>query len=114
MVGLPEARYPTPADKVEFQRRALEALRALPSVEDAAATLNIPWGINENDRLFTIVGRPAPRREDMPNANWIPSSPNYLALLRVPLVSGRMIEPADDRADAEQVALINCSTTQHY
>jgi putative ABC transport system permease protein len=114
MVGLPESRYSTPAAKLEFQRRTLEALRALPGVEDAAVTGNIPWGNNQSDRLYTIVGRPAPRREDMPDATWIPSSPNYLALLRVPLVSGRMIEPADDRADAEQVALINRSEARRH
>jgi len=114
MVGLPEARYPTPAAKAEFQRKTVEVLRGLPGVEDASSAQNIPWGNNENDRLFTIVGRPAPRREDMPDANWIPSSPNHVALLRVPLYAGRMLEPADDRPDGEPVALINRTAAQRY
>jgi putative ABC transport system permease protein len=114
MVGLPEAHYKTPAEKVEFQRKTVEALRALPGVEDAAAAQNIPWGNNENDRLFTIVGRAAPRREDMPDANWVPSTPTYPSLLRVPLVSGRFLETSDNRADAEPVALINRSAAHRY
>jgi putative ABC transport system permease protein len=114
MVGLPEARYKSHAQKIEFQRKTIEALRALPGVEDVAATQNIPWGNNENDRLFSIVGRPTPRREDMPDANWQPSTPNYPALLRIPLVSGRFLEAADNREDAEPVALINRSAARRY
>src|SRR5262249_24433920 len=114
MVGLPEARYKTPAEKIEFQRKTVEALRALPGVEDAAAVQNIPWGNNENDRLFTIVGRPTPRREEMPDGNWEPSTPNYPALLRVPLQSGRLLDTADNRQDADPVALINRSAARRY
>src|SRR5262245_10402893 len=107
MVGLPDARYQNHGEMLEFQRKAIEELRALPGAEDAAVAHNIPWGNNDSDRLFTIEGHPAPRREDMPDASWVPSTPNYLALLRVPVLQGRGLSDADNREDAEPVALVN-------
>jgi predicted permease len=114
-VSLPEASYGKPEQILDFQRRAVEALRAIPNVVDAAATDCIPWGCGEPEkRNFAVVGRPPSRPGEMPSLALIPAQANYLGLLGVPILEGRGLSPADDRPDAEPVGVVSRSFAQRH
>jgi putative ABC transport system permease protein len=106
-VALPEGRYKDREPIMEFQRRVLEALRAIPGVDDAAASSSVPWGQNNWRRSFNIEGRSSPRPEDVPAADYRTVSPGYLSLLRVPLRAGVPFTERDNRLEAQPVAIIS-------
>jgi len=112
-VSLPESRYDE-RKLTDFARRVVAELRAVPGAIDAAAVNNIPWGNFGWTRSFTVAGHPAPRPEDMPSADFRSVTPNYLALVRIPLRAGRTLTGADDRPDAAPVALISETAARRY
>ena len=93
----------------DFERRALDALRALPGVKAAATLSSFPLerGIN---MPMTIEGRPDASEGAV---EWRQVSPDYFAALGVPLVRGRAFLDADDAA-APRVAVVNAAFAQRY
>jgi putative ABC transport system permease protein len=108
-VSLPEAapRYAGPAEVLQFQRRALAELRAVPGVTDAAAASNIPWGDWGESRSVRIDAQSGVM-------DFRAVSPGYLGLLRVPTRAGAPLTAADDRPDAEPVALVSESAARRF
>ncbi|HSJ15836.1 MAG TPA: ABC transporter permease [Longimicrobiales bacterium] len=85
----------------QFQREALEQLRALPGVEQAAAVDWIPIGGENNYNDFYIEGR-----EPNENAGNVFATEGYLAAMSIPLLRGRDFAPSDTRG-APGVAIVN-------
>ena len=51
---MPEARFPTPASRLEFFRKIETRLGALPGVESVALTTGVPiWGYGNSRKIFT-------------------------------------------------------------
>jgi predicted permease len=114
-VDLLEARYAGKSERIiQFEQQALERLAALPGVEAASATNNIPWGNYGAGRSIAIAGRPEARPGETPTVEYRTVSPSYLPLLRVPLRAGRQLGPADDRPDAQPVVLVSAATVRRY
>jgi putative ABC transport system permease protein len=84
-----------------LQRALMERIRALPGVEQASMTSSVPLrGVD-----FTSVMRPlggGPRRA----ANMRPVDPEYFALMRIPLLAGRLFTAADDE-NGPRVAIVS-------
>jgi putative ABC transport system permease protein len=93
-VALPEKRYPDGASQSRFFRSLLERVRNLPGVSDAALTDNLPLH-RVSASNFSIAGRPDPPMNALPIADFASGSPNYLTLLRLPLLAGRGFTDAD-------------------
>lgn len=110
-IELPIARYDTDAGPA-FYARAVERLRALPGVEDAAFTSDLPWTGYDENTGFEIVGRP-PREDDDVEARYHFITAGYLRSSGVPLLAGRDVTPADTK-DAPMVILINNSAARKY
>ncbi|WP_221030404.1 ABC transporter permease [Actomonas aquatica] len=108
---LPEARYDTPDAITAFQDRALERLRALPGVNQAAFSTHPPFFSWSETRRFIVdrQERPAPGREPAAVVNV--TTPDYLATVQTPLLSGRDFA-LTDRADSTPVMLINADLAQ--
>ena len=102
------SRYPTAADRDAFYHRVLERVRALPGVENAGYTNFAPLVIKGGRSVTFIEGRPRPAQAEMFRtiAQDRGVSAGYFETLRVPLVSGRLIDASDTRA-APPVAVIN-------
>jgi putative ABC transport system permease protein len=104
---LPTTAYPTPESATQFYETIVEQLRAVPGVEQASVTLNLPlegvqWG--ESIRL--------PGAEGVLSVRVKPVDPWYFSTLEIPVESGRGIE---DRAhtDAQPVMVINQEVARH-
>ena len=71
-------------------RRVVERAEQIPGVESAAYASALPlWG--RQDMLFSIPGRPLQGRQFTGDVQWRIVSPRYFDVLRIPLLSGRVL-----------------------
>ena len=102
-ISLPDTRYPSAEAQIAFYRRAVDALRAIPGVQSAAASSTLPLSGNDMGIGFRIEGRQV-RDEDHTNAAYHAISPDYFATMGIRLLRGRMFSERDDeRAPAVMV-----------
>jgi putative ABC transport system permease protein len=87
----------------------IERLRALPGVQSVATAGQIPLGGNGDQWGFHIVGRPV--SPDNPSVERYSVTPDYFAVMRIPLIRGRLITEAD-RAGTERVMLLGERTAR--
>ncbi len=110
---LPDARYQEDSQVIDFYRRMLAEVRALPGVESAATVLTLPMHWNLRGTLrFAVEGR-STDLDQRPVAGYQIVSPDYFRTLRIPLLRGRLLSAAD-REDAPSVALINEAFAARY
>ena len=88
---------------------AVERLSALPGVQSAAAASQIPLAGNMDKYGFHVEGKMHANPEEDPSAERYCITPGFLETMRIPLLRGRDISPADT-ATAPQVLLIGEST----
>jgi putative ABC transport system permease protein len=100
------ARYKDDAPTWDFFARALEAVKAVPGVETAGWTSQLPLGGNWDRYGVQIEGKPLANPEEAPSAERYAVSPEYLQAMRIPLRRGRTIS-REDGAQAPPVVLIN-------
>jgi putative ABC transport system permease protein len=93
-LALPDARYADPSAQSGFYTRALERIRALPGVEGAGAVTGLPTQ-GGSTQPIAIEGRPVVQMSDQPEVAVRVATPGYLETLRIPLVRGRELRPAD-------------------
>ena len=105
-VSLPTAEY-TDLDQVRTFYRTLEGrIGALPGVEAVGSAYGSALAPGWTSGDVHVAGRPVPRPEEEVGATIRAVSPGFLETLRIPLVRGRLLEPADD-ASGPPVALVN-------
>jgi predicted permease len=110
-VELPPARYTRDASAA-FYARALERVGALPGVQDAAFTSDLPWTGYDENTGFEIVGRESARDEDV-EARYHFITPGYTRATGVPILAGRDLRVSDTK-DAPLVILLNESAARKY
>jgi putative ABC transport system permease protein len=96
---------------VAFQSRLLERARSLPGVRAAALAGQIPLGGNGDEWGFHIEGRMAANSAEDPSAERYSVTPDYFAVMGIPLRRGRLLNE-QDRADSVPVLLISESTAR--
>jgi predicted permease len=91
----------------------MERLVAIPGVESASVSVNIPLGNAGSGVNGLEFGGYTSQNEDdhRARADWV--GPRYLETLRLPLVHGREFSFADT-ADSQKVAVVNETTERHY
>ena len=94
-------QYNTTAKHVDYTRRALERLKAIPGIEGAAVTTNLPLGRWLN-LTVEVDGRPNSQRST--EIRMI--TPEYFDVLRMRLLRGRHFDE-NDTANAESVVIVN-------
>ncbi len=108
---LPESAYETRDAVLGFYRRLEEEVRGIPGVRAAAIVSQLPLTGPSWSSDFSVAGRdPSPGGMQVVHRE---VSPDYLEVMRIPLVQGRGIEPAD-RPGAENVVLINEALASRY
>jgi predicted permease len=105
-VGVPAARYGTPAQQAQFFNEVIARLEAQPQVSAAAAVIGLPMSGFNPRSPYSVGGRavlPLPQR---PIANLGIVSDDYFAAMRMSFAAGRAFT-ADDREGAPGVCIIN-------
>jgi putative ABC transport system permease protein len=106
-ISLPTNRYQWPEGVADFYRRLLPRVAALPGVQGAALAMPLPFSPNSINLPFVVPGRPAlnPAQRSISPARFV--SPDYFAVLGIPLVRGRLLQPADDLPGGAPVAVVS-------
>ncbi len=105
LLSLPPARYPA-AQVVATHDQIDEQLRALPGVSAVARISGLPLGPSENVLSFTRPDQPPPPPGRGPVALYRVVDAEYFQTLRIPLLAGRVFEPAD-REGAPRAVVIS-------
>jgi putative ABC transport system permease protein len=112
-MALPMAKYKEDQKAAAFYQQLLERIRALPGVQSAAATSNLPLGgTNQTDGIL-IEGRPAPPPGHINEVNYRVITPGYFQTMGVPVLAGRSVAE-QDAATAAPVILVNQATAKRY
>ena len=112
-LNLSEARYTEPDHQRAFQRDVLQRIGRLPGVVDVGTTQNAPFGFGGRGVEFHVRGRAQPTDAEIPRANWANVSPNYHALMGIPLARGRALERGDGEG-GRPVIVINETLARRY
>jgi putative ABC transport system permease protein len=97
-----------PERQKQFFKQLTERLAALPGVESAALTSNLPLAAErqEGKLTFTVEGQTADEQQRNPFVNDIRVSPNYFQAMNIPLVAGRALTEFDTTT-TERVGVIS-------
>ena len=88
-----------------FDRQVLERARALPAVEAAALTSNLPLSLNYNSSGVYLEGQPPAGSGSLPTCIPISVSPGFFETMRIPL-RGRDFAENEDKLES-RVAIVN-------
>lgn len=108
---VPAVRYDSAVTVVGFYDRLLARLRARPEVEAAAMASKVPLGPPSWSSQVAIEGEPA--RESGAQIIHREITPDYAAVLRLPLLQGRLIIDAD-RTGSPLVVLVNQAFVRRF
>ena len=112
-VSLPQTQYADPAKQVAFYASALQRLRALPGVSAVAAGIPVPFSGLGGSTSFAIEGREVGPGDPGPHGDVGYVSPDYFAVLKIPIRSGRVFTE-QDRQDAAPVMVIDETLARQY
>ena len=97
----------------QFYDQLLPALRALPGVTAVAAVASFP-GLGSSIQDIEIEGRPNPDPKQPPRASMIVQTPNYLAVIGLPLLQGRGFTETDGDPGKEVVVVSRAFAAIHW
>ena len=93
-LNLPPARYPDVESRASFLRAAVEQVSALPGVEAAGVSNQLPLGGEGGNNLIAAEGT-APPAMERPLADIRNVNPEYFQTMGIPLARGRTFAEAD-------------------
>jgi len=105
-------RYSNPEILNSFLREALRRVRAIPGVEFAAITTDLPVTHSSRPRVVNIEDRPDESGKGL-FVEVTSATPEYFKVLQASLVGGRYFTEADD-AGKQPVAIVDESTARTY
>ena len=94
-VSPPSLRYPEQPQVRALADRFLQAVRALPGVEAAGVTSNLPFGGDFSDSVIMAEGYQMTPGESIISPYQVTVTPGYMEALKVPLRSGRLFNDGD-------------------
>lgn len=97
-IALPEAKYQG-RRALDFHEELRRRLAALPQVEAAAYTNDLPF-LYDDEESFYVEGRPKPKPGEFPLAVEYVVSPGYFRAMRIRRLAGRVFTEQDSSSDA--------------
>jgi len=110
---LPESQYPSPASRVDFQRRLLEQVEGVPGLRSAATVDYLPFSGSASIVNFTIERHQPADPTAKPRAALRNVSASYFDVLSIPRADGRSFTAADETPDAN-VVIVNEAFARRY
>jgi len=111
-LSLDDARYRDEASFRTFVAKSVDAMRAIPGIEDAAVGLSVPYERGLNNGFRIVDGA-----EAATNLRYGSSlgyvTPGYFSTLHIPLLAGRRIQETDV-STSEPVVVVNASFAKRF
>jgi len=104
-VGLFEADYPEEADRVRFFEELHPRVAAIPGVQSAVVTSDLPGMFAPAPRI-EVEGQAYEAERDIPNARYTVTTPGHFGTFDVSLTQGRDLS-TQDRLEGLRVAVVN-------
>jgi putative ABC transport system permease protein len=105
-LSLPSRKYDNDRKRIDFFRKAVEDIRALPGVEAAGATNFLPFAGPHSGTLVEIEGRPKlPPGEELNTGSCV-TDLNYFDAMQLPLKSGRLFTE-QETTEMRHVVVVN-------
>jgi predicted permease len=112
-VYLPDTSYPDEPSGVRFVNALTSRIRSLPGVQGADEVRALPLAGSNGSIRFVVEGRPVAKgQEDECDING--DTPSYFSTMRIPLVSGRFFNSADDVAGKPEHVIVNRAFAKQY
>ncbi len=111
-VPMPENRYKTPAENINFWNQVLERVRALPGVESAGSADDLPLQGGSHQPI-AIEGRPVVPMAEQPEVDVRVISTGYLKSMRIPVLRGRDFNE-NDSLGRQDVILISEAMAKQF
>ncbi len=105
-ISLPRAAYADEVAVRTFAERALAAIRAVPGVESAGFTSQLPFSGDNNDSVILAEGYTMAPGESLISPKQSSVSDGYFETMKTPLVRGRYFDRRDT-ADATQTIIVD-------
>lgn len=102
-----------PSRCISFYRELLDRMQAIPGVNSVAVVNTLPLGGRVAKRSLEIENQPVPPGEAMPLFWMDVVTPDYLQVMKIPVVAGRGFTLADDSGNPP-VALITATTARRF
>jgi putative ABC transport system permease protein len=112
-ISVPVSRYAASRERAVLYQGMLDRIRALPGVEGAAATNDLPFSGSRTSTSFDIDGRP-PAAGEFRNSDYRTVSSGYFNVMRIPLLRGRSFTDADNRRETPRVVIVNEALQHRY
>jgi len=113
-VSLPRARYPEPAQKINFFKQLLTNIRQLPGVDSAGVGSGPPFAGIPAGTSFTIEGRAPVAASDEPVTGVRMVDQEYFKALRIPLLQGRGFTDREVENETHVVIINEAMVRQHF
>jgi macrolide transport system ATP-binding/permease protein len=110
-VMAPDNVYSKPEQKIALYHQILEKVSAMPGVQSAAVTSDLPLNCNCDTDWIRIPGKPFHGEHNEVLQRDV--SPQYMTVLKARLLRGRLFTEADD-ANHPQVTILNESMAKKY
>ena len=107
------AKFPAPAQEVNFFEQVLRRVRALPGVESAGVVDDIPLDNGGSHQPIAIEGHPVVPMAEQLEVDVRLISSGYMGALHIPILRGRDLSEADI-AGRQAVILISESMAQQF
>jgi len=111
-ISLPRSSYPNRQQRLAFIDRLMPKVAALPMLQSAALSDNLPLDTGRQGTNFKLEGQPERQgQENRTNVSIV--SPGYFRTMGIPLLQGREFS-ASDIEDSPGVVIINNYLAQRY
>jgi len=112
-VILPESRYADADSRARFASAALDRLAAMPGVRGVAVGNVLPAIDSNAARAIEIDGQPVTDGSKAPRVDYRAISPQYFAVLHMPVLTGRAFTIGDQKT-SEPVAIVSESMARKF
>ena len=113
IVSPPATRYKEDAQLIAFWNQLTDRVRALPGVQAAGITANIPLGGDYSDSVILAEGYAMAPGESLISPYQASISPGYFETMSIPLKRGRLFTASDDER-APKVLIIDERLAQRF
>ena len=106
-VGVPGKKYAQGEPRAQIYKQLIDAVKATPGVQSAAAVLSLPLGGDTFNvgRGLVLEGHPM-TAEEQSNAQYLPVTPDYFQTVQIPLKAGRVFTDQDNLQNTK-VVIVN-------
>jgi putative ABC transport system permease protein len=91
----------------------VERIRQIPGIEAADITALVPLGQAYNEGPFWVGPHQPASMAEIPRAIYYPTGPGYVGTMEIPLLSGRLLSPADN-PNSQVVILVDSLLARRF